>query len=128
MTQKDTMYIVASSEVSSIKNILSEKLALLFGNFERITLGGFDCETSREFLQKKLSSVKVSDELLDFITAFADGHPFYLDVMSSKINEVMGNLHFRIVTKDMLVKALEELLFDSRGTINQFFINLLQII
>jgi AAA+ ATPase superfamily predicted ATPase len=126
MTQKDTMYIVASSEVSSIKKILSEKLALLFGNFEKITLGGFDCETSRSFLQKKLSSVKITDDLLDFIIAFADGHPFYLDVLSSKINEVMGNLHFRIVTKDMVVKALEELLFDSRGTINQFFINLLQ--
>ncbi len=126
MTQKDTMYIVASSEVSLIKKILSEKLALLFGNFEKITLGGFDCETSRQFLQKKLSSVKIGGELLDFIIAFADGHPFYLDVLSNKINEVMGNLHFRIVTKDTVVKALEELLFDSRGTINQFFTNFLQ--
>ncbi len=53
MTQKDTMYIVASSEVALIKKILSEKLALLFGNFEKITLGGFDCETSRAFIRKK---------------------------------------------------------------------------
>ena len=126
MTQKDTMYIVASSEVTSIKRILSEKLALLFGNFEKITLGGFDCETSRAFLRKKLSSVKINDELLDFIIAFADGHPFYLDVLSSKINELMGNLHFRIVAGATLVSALEELLFDARGTLNQFFVNLLQ--
>ena len=125
MTQKDTMYIVASSEVASIKKILSEKLALLFGNFEKITLGGFDCETSRAFLQKKLSSVKINDELLDFMVAFADGHPLYLDVLSSKINEIMGNLHFRVVTIPTIVKALEELLFDSRGTLNQFFTNLL---
>lgn len=126
MTQQDTMYIVASSEVASIKKILSEKLALLFGNFEKITLGGFGYETSRAFLQKKLTTVKINDELLDFIIAFADGHPFYLDVLSSKVNELMGNRHFRMVTTSMLVQALEELLFDARGTLNQFFINLLQ--
>jgi len=126
MTQKDTMYIVTSSEVVSIKKILSEKLALLFGNFEKITLGGFDCETSRAFLQKRLSSIKISDELLDFIITFADGHPFYLDVLTSKINELMSNLRFRMATTAMLSQALEELLFDSRGTLNQFFINLLQ--
>jgi hypothetical protein len=126
MTQKDTMYIVASSEVASIKRILSEKLALLFGNFEKITLGGFDCETSRLFLHRELSTVKISDELLDFIISFGDGHPFYLDVLSGKINELMGNLHFRMVTASTLIQAIEELLFDARGTLNQFFINLLQ--
>ena len=126
MTQKDTMYIVASSEVSAIKQILSEKLSLLFGNFEKITLSGFDCETSRAFLQKKLPTVKVGDELLDFITAFADGHPFYLDTFSNKINEVMGNHHFRIMTPQTTAQVVEEMLFDARGTLNQFFTNLLQ--
>ncbi len=126
MTQKDTMYIVASSEVSSIQKILSEKLALLFGNFEKITLGGFDCETSRAFLQKKLSGVKLNEELLDFIIAFADGHPFYLDVLSSKIQELLGKTGMKALTMSTVVKALQELLFDSRGTINQFFTNLLQ--
>lgn len=126
MTQKDTMYIVASSEVSAIKNILSEKLSLLFGNFEKITLSGFDCETSRAFLQKNLSAVKVGDELLDFMIAFADGHPFYLDTIINKINEIMGSLRFRMLTVPAMAQALEELLFDARGTLNQFFTNLLQ--
>jgi hypothetical protein len=126
MTQKDTMYIVASSEVSAIKDILSEKLSLLFGNFEKITLSGFDCETSRAFLLKKLASVKVGEELLDFIIAFADGHPFYLDAIINKINEIMGNLHFRMLTTPAAAQVFEELLFDARGTLNQFFTNLLQ--
>ncbi|MCG2705493.1 MAG: ATP-binding protein [Candidatus Omnitrophica bacterium] len=126
MTQKDTMYIVASSEVNAIKHILSEKLSLLFGNFEKITLSGFDCETSRAFLQKKLPTVKVTDELLDFLIAFADGHPFYLDTFSDKINEIMGNHHFRMLTVQTAAMMLEEVLFDARGTLNQFFTNLLQ--
>ncbi|MBL7071327.1 MAG: AAA family ATPase [Candidatus Omnitrophica bacterium] len=126
MTQKDTLYIVASSEVTSIKKILSEKLALLFGNFETITLGGFDCKTSEAFLKKKLYAATVDQRLLDFIIAFADGHPFYLDALSGKMNELTGNAQSGEVTVQTVVLALEELLFDSRGTLNQFFINLLQ--
>jgi len=126
MTQKDTLYIVASSEVTSIKKILSEKLALLFGNFEKITLGGFDCKTSEAFLRKKLSGIAIDDGLLDFIIAFAGGHPFYLDVFSNKINELVGNRQFKATDTPTVVRTLEELLFDSRGTLNQFFINLLQ--
>ncbi len=126
MTQKDTLYIVASSEVTSIKKILSEKLALLFGNFEKITLGGFDCRTSEAFLKKKLSDVRIDGGLLDFMIAFADGHPFYLDVFSSKINELSGSRHSGEADVSTVVGALEEMLFNSRGTLNQFFINLLQ--
>lgn len=126
MTQKDTMYIVASSEVSAIKNILSEKLSLLFGNFEKVTLSGFDCETSRAFLDENLAAIKIGGDLLDFIIAFADGHPFYLDALINKINEIMSNLHFRMLTIPLTAQALEELLFDARGTLNQFFTNLLQ--
>ena len=126
MTQKDTLYIVASSEVTSIKKILSEKLALLFGNFEKITLGGFDCKTSEAFLRMKLSGINIDKKLLDFIIAFADGHPFYLDVLSGKIKELSAQRQSGEVDISVVVSTLEELLFDSRGTLNQFFINLLQ--
>ena len=126
MTQKDTMYIVASSEVSAIKKILSEKLALLFGNFEKITIGGFDNETSKAFLHKKFSSLKIDDELLEFIILFAEGHPFYLDVLSNEIKNRADKTHISEITKAVVTHALEDLFFDSRGTLNQFFTNLLQ--
>ncbi|MBN1871487.1 MAG: ATP-binding protein [Candidatus Omnitrophica bacterium] len=126
MTQKDTMYIVASSEVSAIKSILSEKLALLFGNFEKITIGGFDKETSEAFLRKKFMSLNISDDLLEFIILFAEGHPFYLDVLSNKIKASVDEMRETEITTIAVIQALEELLFDSRGTLNQFFTNLLQ--
>lgn len=125
MTQKDTMYIVASSEVKAIKRILSEKLALLFGNFEQITLGGFDHATSRNFLSRKLAAVKMPPMLTDFVITFADGHPFYLDVISTKITDIMGGAKALWVSKGAVAAAMEELLFNSSGIINQFFNNFL---
>ncbi len=125
MTQKDTMYIIASSEVNAIKNILSENLALLFGNFEKITISGFDHATSRAFMAKKLAAVKITPSLADFIIAFADGHPFYIDVITTKITELMGSSYVRWVSKATVARAMEELLFNASGIINQFFNNFL---
>ncbi len=126
MTQKDTMYIVASSEMNSIQKILSEKLALLFGNFEKITLGGFDKDTSRAFLRRKITSAAIPDPLLDFLITFADGHPFYLDVISRKINDISGAERIEHVDTQMIARVLEEVLFDGRGTLNQFYTNMLR--
>ena len=42
MTQKRSIYIVSSSYPTAAKQILSEKLSLLFGNFEMIEMEPFD--------------------------------------------------------------------------------------
>ena len=49
MIQKDTMYIVSSSRNQIFKKILSEKLSLLFGNFEIVRVSGFDTRNARSF-------------------------------------------------------------------------------
>jgi len=46
--------------------------------------------------------------------------------LSSKINGIVNNLPIKAVTTSAIIQALEELLFDSHGTLNQFFTNLLQ--
>ncbi len=47
MVQKNTMYIVSSSQKTLLKEILSKKLSLLFGNFEVIDVEGFDDQIAR---------------------------------------------------------------------------------
>src|SRR3990167_10023055 len=54
MLQKDTMYIVTSSQINQAKEILSEKLSLLFGNFEICELGTFDASTAVDFTNFRL--------------------------------------------------------------------------
>lgn len=55
ITQKSTMYIIASSLKFKTKLILSKNLSLLFGNFELISVEPFDIKTSEEYLRRKLA-------------------------------------------------------------------------
>lgn len=127
MVQKDTMYIVTSSQVSSIKKILKEKLDLLFGNFEIIEIKDFDWSLSKRFLEKRLEGIRVQEELKDFLISFTDGRPFYLDIIVSKLIDITAQLQFKWLGIAHISQALEDLLFDSKGTINQYFENLISV-
>ncbi|MFH1778725.1 MAG: ATP-binding protein [Candidatus Omnitrophota bacterium] len=120
MFQKDTMYIVASSYTNLAKKILSEKLSLLFGNFEIYELGTFDVKTAFDFIDFKLREKKLPKELNSFLVAFTDGHPFYLDCILLKLKEYLNSAsqdgHIEVMTK-----TFAELLFDSKGILNQHF-------
>ncbi len=67
MFQKDTMYIVTSSQTKRAKNILSEKLSLLFGNFEICELDTFDVSCASDFINFRLRGKTLSKELSDFL-------------------------------------------------------------
>lgn len=120
MFQKDTMYIVTSSYVNQAKKILSEKLSLLFGNFEIYELGTFDASTARDFVDFRLGQKKLLKGLNDFLVAFTDGHPFYLDCILLKLKEYF-NLRLESDQTEAITITFAELLFDSKGILNQHF-------
>jgi len=125
MVQKDTMYLLSSSSFSASRKILAEKLALLFGNFERIYLEHFDFETCIDFIRKRLAPVHVPDSLLHFLIAFTDGHPFFLETMTSRVKELAlasGEPELCVKT---VSEALLKLLFESQGVLNQYFMKLI---
>ncbi|MDD5449273.1 MAG: ATP-binding protein [Candidatus Omnitrophica bacterium] len=124
MVQKDTMYVVTSSQVSSIKRILKERLDLLFGNFEIIEVRDFDCAVSKNFLERRLEAIRMQEELKDFLVSFTDGRPFYLDIISSELNNCSAQLQFKWAGPGVISEAFNNLLFDSKGAINQYFQNL----
>lgn len=123
MIQKDTMYIVSSSQKNTIKKILSEKLALLFGNFEVIEISGFDNKTARAFLEEKFQSMALSRDYSDYLIDFADGNPFYLDVLSKKIVEIATLQKLPSASEEALIEAFAASIYNTSGTINQYFTN-----
>ena len=124
MAQRNTFYIVTSSSVKQAKVILSEKLQLLFGNFEIIELGEFDFSSSRDFLSARLEGFGISDHYIKFIIHFTNGHPFYLSIIADKIEELLIAEKKQRVTAEVLEQALDEILFDPNGALYQHFINL----
>jgi len=123
IVQKDTMYIIVSSSLVHSQDILSRKLSLLFGNFEKIYLDPFSFETADAFIQHKLGPVFMPEPFRHFLISTTDGHPFYLDVICRKLRELAERDVKTAIDRILMVEAFKVLLFDAEGILNQHFLN-----
>ncbi|OIO80644.1 MAG: hypothetical protein COW11_01340 [Candidatus Omnitrophica bacterium CG12_big_fil_rev_8_21_14_0_65_43_15] len=124
MAQRNTFYIVTSSSPRQARFILSEKLQLLFGNFETVNLEEFNFSDSREFILSKLEGFDISDQYTSLIINFTDGHPLYLRVICEKVRSLLDAQKKTRVTAAILEAALDEALFNPSGELYQHFINI----
>lgn len=125
MVQKDTMYIVSSSRNEAIKKIISEKLSLLFGNFEVVKVKNFDFKTSAAFLNIRFSGFEVPEVMKSFLAAFTGGNPFYLDRITLKIKELAASKMSGHIEADTIADAIIELIYNANGSIHQYLLNYL---
>jgi hypothetical protein len=123
MVQKDTMYIVSSSRSLAIRKIISEKLSLLFGNFEILKVENFGTRASDEFISARLSGFDIDNFLRKFLIAFTDGNPFYLNKMVSKMKEIALERMTSHVDVDVAIEAVLDLVYNPSGTIHQYLMN-----
>ncbi len=121
MTQHRCLYIVSSSLPVVAKDILFEKLALLFGNFEIIDVEPFDLQTSRDFIEKNLVGLTMSPVLRDFLIDFCDGHPFYLGYICREILSLSMAHSQKDVYAPLFIQALENTVFNTWGVIRRHF-------
>jgi len=120
MVQKDTMYVVTSSRIKQARDILSQKLSLLFGNFEICELGTFDGKEACGFIDSRLDREGLPAGLREFIAVFTGGHPFYMDSILVNLGKHKTDLS-GACSKDRLLDTFTEILFDSKGILNQHF-------
>lgn len=123
MVQKDTMYIVTSSRNQAIKKILSEKLSLLFGNFEIVKVTGFDLATAAGFIDTKLAGFDIDDDIKRFLVAFSDGNPFYLHHLARSARDAALERMTNHIDRSIVAKALLEQVYESGGRIHQYLYN-----
>lgn len=121
MTQKRCLYIVTSSLSGVAKDILSEKLSLLFGNFEVIEILPFDLKTSQGFVRHNLADIKISSYLRNFLIDFASGHPFYLNIISQEMIHLCAIHKQEEVFLPLLTQALENTIFNRWGILSRHF-------
>ncbi|MFH1063223.1 MAG: ATP-binding protein [Candidatus Omnitrophota bacterium] len=121
MVQKNTMYIVVSSQIHNSLNILSKKLSLLFGNFEMINVQPFDNNIAGQFIENKLDKIKIDCLLKNFIIHFSGAYPFYLSVICEQLKCICLENSIETVTEKELLLSLIELMHNDHGVINQYF-------
>ncbi|MDP3730805.1 MAG: ATP-binding protein, partial [Candidatus Omnitrophota bacterium] len=123
MIQKDTMYIVSSSRNQVFKKILSEKLSLLFGNFEIVRVSGFDTQAAKRYIETQISGFEADDALKRFFIAFTDGNPFYLNHILRRSREIAADEMTNFIDSGIAVRVVCDLIYNANGVIHQYLLN-----
>ena len=123
MIQKNTMYIVSSSQKTLLKEILSRKLSLLFGNFEVIDIDGFDNQTACSFVSQKASGLDSRSTIKDYFIQLSEGNPFYLEVFATMFEATLQEMHENGSREECFFEALSQILYESDSILYQYFSN-----
>jgi AAA+ ATPase superfamily predicted ATPase len=121
MTQKKCFYILSSSYPQNAQKIIAERLSLLFGNFENITIEPFDLQTCQNFIQHSLIGVKMGATLRNFLTDFTGGHPLYLNLICKESIHLSAVHRQQEAYMPIVSQAVENTLFDRWGVISRHF-------
>ncbi|MFT7637349.1 MAG: hypothetical protein ACI9Y8_001123 [Candidatus Omnitrophota bacterium] len=123
MVQKNTMYIVLSSQPDVCKQILTTKLSLLFGNFECIELNSLQCNTVHRFVERKMGPTALPLSLMKYLISLTDGHPFYISAICDALKVIIERETAPTVTTTIVMEALQDTFYEHNGVLNQHFIH-----
>ncbi len=121
MTQKSSLYIVTSSYEAQAEAILSEKLSLLFGNFETLRLGVFDFSNSQQLIDRNLNEIKIGLQLKNFLVDFTGGHPLYINILSQELICLSGVYRQDEIYAPIVTQSIENVVFNPWGVISRHF-------
>ncbi|MDP1853872.1 MAG: hypothetical protein Q8L26_06710 [Candidatus Omnitrophota bacterium] len=121
---KNTMYLIASSSTIKAREILSQGLSLLFGNFEVIEVKPFTISVSGKFIDMHLPQ-QISETYKKFLIYISSGHPFYLDILCRELTLAASEDKNSSITENLFIRAFENLLFEEWGIFYQKFIDIL---
>ena len=123
MVQKETMYLLASSQMQLSRRILQQRLSLLFGRFETVTLEPFNAQEALDYLEKRWVPTDRDRGAEQFLVFLTGGHPFYLNVIGQHL--AAGASVNPQATAESVISVLEKVLFNAQGILCQYFTMLL---
>jgi Cdc6-like AAA superfamily ATPase len=126
MLQKFIAFIVASSRPQKAQRILSEKLSLLFGNFEIIPALPLEHATSKEFIANILAPFLIPGLYSDFLVNLTLGFPFYLKVISKELSRMAEQSAANEIDASMVTQALYNICCKETGFLNEKFSNTIE--
>ena len=88
MTWPSTLFLLTSSSCHRARTILRERLQLLFGQFELVTLDTLDPATATVWIRQELRGIKGATEITPFFLQWLGAYPWYLAVMLKRLREL----------------------------------------
>ena len=116
MTWPFTLFILSSSSVARAQEIIRERLHLLFGQFEVITLGPVETPATLAWMRQELPS----PSLPRFLLHWAGMSPWYLAVLLKRLKELTLLKQERSPASSVLAQAAWDTLGSPDGALYQW--------
>ena len=120
MTWPSALFLLTSSYPMRARTILRERLQLLFGQFELLTLDRLDPAATAAWIQDSLKGVRGAKTITPFLMQWLGAYPWYLAVVLKRLRELAVLSKRPDVTEALFLQTLWDLLGSVEGTLHQW--------
>ena len=120
MTWPYTLFLVTSSSTCRARQILRERLQLLFGQFELLSLGPIETAAATTWIHEQLPGTKAQPNLVRFLLHWIGAHPWYLNVLLTRAKERSQLKRERKLTDATIIQAAWDVLGSPDGVLHQW--------
>ena len=120
MTWPFTLFLVTSSSTFRARQILRERLQLLFGQFELVSLGAIETPAAMAWMQQELPGAERLASVMRFLHHWIGISPWYLGVFLTRMKELALLKHARQLSEAILFDAAWDVLGSRDGVLHQW--------
>ena len=120
MIWQSVLFILASSSPYRARMILRERLHLLFGQFELMSLDEVGSENATAWLNRELRGLKGARSISPFLVSWLGRYPWYLLALLKRIRELATLKQTVEVNAEVVIQALWDLLGSAEGTLHHW--------
>lgn len=121
MMEKEALFVVTSSEPRRARAIFSEKLSLLFSNFESLDVHPLGFREMNSMLDRRACGSYLSLPSRRFLFRMTDGEPRYLDALLSVLDESVCSDPKRQIGVAVLLESIIREVLEADGRISMEF-------
>ncbi len=119
MTWPTTLFILSSSSPYRARVILRERLQLLFGQFELLSLDALEPQNAAAWVQQELRGLKGAKALSPFLVRWLGASPWYLSVFLKRLKEVAALRDTAELTEALFFQTAWDVLGSPEGPLHQ---------
>ena len=120
MTWPSVLFVLSSSSCYRARLILRERLQLLFGQFELVTLEALNPTTAIPWVQQELRGVRGAKAMTPFLVQWLGGYPWYLSVFCHRLKELDALGRRPDCAEALFLQTAWDLLGHSDGPLHQW--------
>jgi len=123
MTWRSTLFILASSSQHRARTILRERLHLLFGQFELVTLDTLDPRQATAWAEQELGGVHGARAVIPFLIHWLGVYPWYLAVFLKRFKELAVLSKGPALSEALFLRTAWDLVGSPEGTLHHWCVS-----